>query len=370
MQIYPNYYKARLIQRINRFVMLLDFKGKIIKAYIPNTGRMEEFLNEGQIFYFTKIKMKTMDYKVVATEYQESLVFLDTVRVNDIFDYILKSRKINEFANFHTLQREISFGKSRFDFILDKNSDQQKIIEVKSCTLVHNNLAMFPDAPTLRGIKHIKHLEKITSDNYVVFLVLNKNAEKFIPNYHTDFKYGEIFLNSDNVKFRAYKISFLDPVTFDLNSLLPVDIDYSKLKNNCQNKGSYLIILENRENFNMNIGSLGNRSFKKGFYIYVGSGMGNLEKRVKRHFLKRKKTYYHIDYISPGKMKPGKVYYFRTKLRIESKLAKKLEIIGDGVVDGFGSSDTNASSHLIFFKENPVRKKEFIQLVLNFRSDF
>ena len=218
LKFYETFEKAHFIQRPNRFVMILKKKnGSIIKAYVPNTGRMEEFSFKNYPFFITPTNSPNYKYayKVVATIYQKNFVFLDTVKVNDLFFHLIKNQFIKEFQHIIRIKREVSFGSSRFDFNLIQNNTNN-IVEVKSCTLCHNRLALFPDAPTIRGQKHIITLNQLNCRNhckpYVIFLILNANAEKFIPNFHTDFNYGKIFLSAQKVNFKAFKIKLIDPV--------------------------------------------------------------------------------------------------------------------------------------------------------------
>lgn len=110
-------------------------------------------------------------------------------------------------------------------------------------------------------------------------------------------------------------------------------------------KGSYLLFLKCKKNCKISVGKLGKLKFQKGIYIYVGSGMNSLEKRVKRHFLKKKKIRWHIDYLTTNKnfevsfaiLIPGK--------RLECQLAKLLEKKALAIKH-FGSSDCNCLSHL------------------------
>jgi sugar fermentation stimulation protein A len=115
------------------------------------------------------------------------------------------------------------------------------------------------------------------------------------------------------------------------------------------------------------VGKLGEITFRPGFYVYVGSGMANLEKRVKHHQLKKKSYHYHIDFITPTYMKIKKPYLIRITERIESELAVKIEKVCDEMVQGFGCSDTKEKSHLFYFQNNPLRNHNFYKIILDFR---
>lgn len=370
MKFYDKYIEATFINRPNRFVMHVEYEGKEIRAYVPNTGRMEEFLYNGATFFLTYHPSEKFDYKVVATKYQNHLVFLDTVKVNKVFYELLKAGKIPEFSNIKTIRREVPYKNSRIDFLLTFDDDTQAFVEVKSCTLIHNKVAMFPDAPTERGKKHIDELndnEFPEIKKYVYFLITNFGAEKFYPNYHVDFEYAKSFIGAETVQFCAGKISLPDAVTIDLDSFTSVAVDIAKTEKNTINKGSYLLLLENKVDMEIEIGKLGKRQFSSGFYIYVGSGMANLEKRVKHHLLKKKNYHYHIDYLTPDHMKIKKYFLIRSTEKMESDIALRVEKVCDEVVNGFGCSDTKENSHLFYFAENPLRNHDFYKIILDFR---
>ena len=369
--IYQTYEETYFLERLNRFVMRLQRKnGATILAHVPNTGRMEEFCFEGRPFFMTPLHNTKYTYKVVATHYQGQFVFLDTLKTNELFFRLLVRNSIPQFHDAATIRREVTFGDSRFDFTFT-HKNKNIIAEIKACTLCHNSLAMFPDAPTLRGQKHLNRLERIGNEkhftNYIIFLILNANAERFIPNFHTDFDYGTLFLAVKNVRFQAFKLKFVDPVTADLSSLQEVPIDFTTTQAHCHNKGSYLLILENVEDRTIAVGRLGDIFFPKGWYVYVGSAMNALDARVQRHQQKRKKTRWHIDYIAATVMTVKKVYPIRKIERIESELARAVGHISDGSIKGFGASDSQENSHLFYFNTVPWKNRAFIELILNAR---
>ncbi len=115
--------------------------------------------------------------------------------------------------------------------------------------------------------------------------------------------------------------------------------------NPCQ-KGAYLLLVKISKDTKIEIGALSKLFFEKGTYVYVGSAMNGIEKRVKRHFGKRKKIFWHIDYLlsAPG-VKLGAALAKPSKLREECKIANKIALEGIPVL-GFGCSDCNCNSHL------------------------
>ena len=371
LNIYTDFEEGSFLERPNRFVMRLrNAKRKEILAHVPNTGRMEEFCFAGEAFYITPAKNGKYPYRVVATRYQDSYVFLDTIKVNRLFEELLRKNYLPCFQNVSDVRREVRFADSTFDFAFSK-AGQKIITEVKSCTLCHNGLAMFPDAPTLRGQRHIKTLERIASEGeyitHLVYLVLNSGAKRFMPNVHTDFEYGKTFLDARRLQFHAFRVDFLDPVTANLQSLREIPIDIESTRTQCRDKGSYLLLLENPEEKVVKVGKLGELQFNKGWYVYVGSAMQALGARIKRHQQKRKKLRWHIDYIASTVMKVKKVFPIRKPEKQESRLAEELNEICDASVPHFGASDVSEDSHLFYFRDTPMKERRFVNILLNAR---
>ena len=117
-------------------------------------------------------------------------------------------------------------------------------------------------------------------------------------------------------------------------------------------KGTYLLIINIKKPAIIKIGSLGKIKFDKGDYVYVGSAMNNLEKRIKRHLKKSKdkKKYWHIDYLLANKnARIIKIIKKESNKKQECEIARKIAKIGKGIKN-FGSSDCNCKSHLFEIK--------------------
>ena len=369
LTFYNTYQQAFFRERPNRFVMTLETgSNDIIQAHVPNPGRMEEFCTDHHPFFVTPVKRGKYAYRVVATTYQRQFVFLDTIKVNDIFAHLLTENRIPQFSGAAQIQREATIGDSRFDFRF-VHEQQNVVVEVKSCTLCHNGLAMFPDAPTLRGQKHLNTLERLAQEKqaktYIIFLILNANAERFMPDIHVAFDYAKRFLAAQYVTCQAYKLNVIDPVSVDLASVQEVPIDKATARTHGHNKGSYLLVLENPQDVRLTIGKLGRIHFPQGWYVYIGSAMNSLDTRLNRHQRARKKLFWHIDYLAATAMTVRKVYPIRRSDRIEAELAHAIGAISNGAIPHFGASDAHENSHLFYFNTLPFRQRAFIEVVFN-----
>ncbi|MCP5054650.1 MAG: DUF123 domain-containing protein, partial [bacterium] len=255
-------------------------------------------------------------------------------------------------------------------FLIQRENRLPVLLEVKSCSLCHHGVAMFPDAPTERGRRHLEDLEALAKKNflcYTLYVLSHKHTTSFMPNWHTDMDYAKQFNASKNIRFLAYCFDMADPVTLNTEFFKPVPIDFGQTIANCVDKGSYLMVFYNATPFTETIGALGERTFKKGYYVYVGSAMRGLEKRIKRHMQKKKPLRWHLDYISPSRMKTEKVYRINRTERLEEKLAEGMLQISPGYVEGFGASDSGVVSHFFYFPDRPFRRREFLDLLLDAR---
>lgn len=118
-------------------------------------------------------------------------------------------------------------------------------------------------------------------------------------------------------------------------------------------KGAYILLIHLGEERDLRIGSLGRMSFPAGYYAYTGSSMTNLEKRVERHFRKRKKTRWHIDHFLLA-AELVQATLFPSNKKKECEVNRMVFDLNDGVViaRGFGSSDCSCKTHLSYLGKN------------------
>lgn len=122
-------------------------------------------------------------------------------------------------------------------------------------------------------------------------------------------------------------------------------------------KGIYVLLIFINKDIKIKIGKLGKINFNKGHYFYVGSAQNNLEKRIKRHELKRKKKHWHIDYLLSYKnVKIKDIFYKIAGKKWECKTAFLLSKFCDPVLC-FGSSDCKCKGHLLKVNKVSIQKK-------------
>jgi sugar fermentation stimulation protein A len=367
-RIADHWEQAFFQDRPNRFTLVLSQGDKKIRAYLPNTGRLEEYLVEGSRFFITPFHSPKFRYRVVSTLYQGNHVLLDTVRMNSLVAAAMEQGLFPWLQEYEALKRETTVGNSRFDFCIERSGMPALFMEVKTCTLIHHGIAMFPDAPTLRARAHLAHLGTLQTQGFetlMLFVLPSAGARLFRPNHHTDPDFSKLLQSERSVSLRAVSLELPDPVTVDMDTIrdIPIDLNHSI----AGDRGSYMLVLHNSRPRTIEVGRLGSTTFRRGYYVYVGSGLGGLTARIDRHKRVHKKQFWHIDYLTTEGFTPVKSYAICRTDRIEQHLAARLGAISREAVPGFGSSDSAAASHLFYFQTPPFRDSRFMDIVLDFR---
>ena len=191
---FPKLICGELIERKNRFVAEVKLSEKIITAYVPNPGRMEELMVPGtEVFvYHVSDKERKTDYNLSLVSYKDQLVSINSQLPNQLFLNALEEQELAPYAAFNKIKAEHSYGDSRLDFYLPGR--KEVLIEVKSVTLVEDRIAKFPDAPTKRGRRHLSELIKAVKDGYragVNFVIQRSDVDKFKPHQRIDLEFAE-----------------------------------------------------------------------------------------------------------------------------------------------------------------------------------
>lgn len=227
--------KASFIERPNRFVVRckLTHSSEIVEAHLADPGRLKELLvPDAPIYvkYVNSPKRKTK-WSVVLVRDTESntLVSVQSTLVNQLAKKALKLQVIPELQEWQFVRAEHSLGNSRWDFLLNNNCGKQRLVEVKSCSLVQNEIAMFPDAVTTRGQKHVKELIRLQKEgdftSTIVFIIQRSDAKLFRPADHIDLAFGQALreANEQGVLVLAYK-SIVNLDGIELGEALPIDL--------------------------------------------------------------------------------------------------------------------------------------------------
>ena len=193
---YPNTVAGTFVSRPNRFIARVMINGIEETVHVKNTGRCRELLREGATVYLAKAdnpERKTK-YDLIAVEKvspdQTRLINMDSQIVNDVAEEWLKRGEL--FSPAATIRREVRYGTSRFDFYIE-DGKRRAYLEVKGVTLERDGIASFPDAPTERGVKHLRELiacKEAGLEAYVLFIVQMKGIRHLCPNDETHPAFG------------------------------------------------------------------------------------------------------------------------------------------------------------------------------------
>ncbi len=195
--IYPNIHPAIFISRPNRFIAHCLLDGEEVVCHVKNTGRCKELLIEGCRVYLTESDSPTRKtkYDLVAVQKGDMLINMDSQAPNELAYEWLRGGLLSEDA---TVRREVRFGDSRFDLYFE-DGDRKGFIEVKGCTLERDGIALFPDAPTQRGVKHIRELIKAKEagyEAYILFVIQMKGVSEFRPNRDTHPEFADALIDA------------------------------------------------------------------------------------------------------------------------------------------------------------------------------
>jgi sugar fermentation stimulation protein A len=194
---------------------LVRVEDRVLPSFLPNPGRMQELLTPGNEVVLRKVtkENRKTDYDLIGVFYNGQAVSVDSRVPNKLVLEALRNRDIRELSEFNVIKPEYGYGHTRFDFFLT-NEHESCFLEVKSCTLVKNGAALFPDAETERGRRQVRDLMKAKKEGYracVLFVVQRTDAHVFTPNDETDPKFGKVLREAamERVEVYAYSSEFV-----------------------------------------------------------------------------------------------------------------------------------------------------------------
>ena len=228
MELSPGLVEGRFLVRLNRFAALVEVAGREVMVHVANSGRMRELLVSGH-----RVLLKPVSGDHRKTRFDLALVDLgftlasaDARLPNALVAEALEEGSLPQFRDYPKLRREVTFGESRLDLMLE--GDQGRCyVEAKSVTLVVDGVGLFPDAPTGRGVKHLNSLTQAVAAGHrgaVIFVVQRGDARAFAPHDAADPELGaalrravtegvEAFAYRCRVTEREVKLSDELPIT-------------------------------------------------------------------------------------------------------------------------------------------------------------
>jgi len=219
---YSDVITGEFLSRPNRFIAYCRVDGEPVICHVKNTGRCKELLIPGTkvILQRGAAPNRKTPFDLIAVYKGQRLINMDSQAPNQAAAEFLP-----KLFPGKRIRREVTCGESRFDFQIGEG-----FLEVKGVTLEENGIVRFPDAPTERGVKHVRELTRLAqngAETAILFVIQMKNVLYLEPNWTTHREFGEALQEAEQagVKIFAYdctvtedSMTICDPVLFSMSS--------------------------------------------------------------------------------------------------------------------------------------------------------
>lgn len=348
-----NLTEATLVKRINRFVAKVILNNRELEVYVPNTGRLSELALPGAKLLLSPLNSRYR-YKILYILKDSFPIMIDSAYSNTLFHELIKDNKVPGFEQYRLIKREPVYGNHRFDFLMSDGKNNC-YIELKSCTLFHKDTASFPDAVSSRASEHIKALAG-TGNGKLVFLVLHKNMNRFIPNYHTDFVFYETLKsNMNKIDIHAYTVNYDKNLEITELKSIPVYIP------DIRPEGIFILILHRtKDSYFSGI------RIRQGYYICCISDRVNVFKTIAQ--FKRKKGPFLIfpEEIRAGLKIISDIPVVSDVITIDD-VKEKLIVSGCSDVTSMMIQTPGSACNAVYFHDNPMEQSWFWDMILDMR---
>ncbi len=229
MKFHSFFLPATFVHRENRFLARVRVDGECKETYVhvPSPGRMKELLIQGTTVILRSIESNSSrktNYDLFGVKTNSGqLVIIDSQLANQVVKEAIEKNEVLPQSKVFSEQK---YGSSRFDFLVVKPNGKKVFIEVKSVTLNIEGIALFPDAPTIRGTRHVNELVDASQNGYetmVIFLVMREDCSKLSPNKETDPNFAVALQRAKKagVKMKAYSVS-ISQDSIEISKEIPV----------------------------------------------------------------------------------------------------------------------------------------------------
>jgi sugar fermentation stimulation protein A len=231
MQFDQQLIPAILVRRYKRFLADVELvSGKPLTVHCPNTGSMLDCSEPGSPVMISRSDNPARKYPHTLEMVQAGSVWVgvNTSLTNKLVREALDKKVVKEFGRLDSIAQEVkTSAHTRLDFLLEREGTRI-YMEVKNCSLAENRAAMFPDAVTARGTKHLHELAALKEKGHkaaVLFCVQRGDADHFQPAAHIDPVYAETLVNvaSEGVMVLAYQ-AVVSPLEITITRKLPVQL--------------------------------------------------------------------------------------------------------------------------------------------------
>ena len=224
---YQNVVLGQFIARPNRFIAHVEIDGQVQTVHVKNTGRCRELLIPGTTVYlqYSADPARKTAWDLIAVEKGDRLINMDSQVPNRAF--VEWVRGGNFLPNVTLVRPETRYGDSRFDFYIEADG-KKHFVEVKGVTLEEDGIVRFPDAPTLRGVKHLEQLIRAHEQGYeswVCFVVQMSDVRWFEPNDRTHPQFGQALRGAQDAGVRVLAVDCeVEPDSMSIRGQIPVHL--------------------------------------------------------------------------------------------------------------------------------------------------
>jgi len=196
LKLHPNLEEGHFIVRLNRFAALVEVSGRQEMVHVANSGRLRELFEPGRRLLLAPApgEHRKTRYDLALVDLDHTFVSADARLPNALVAEALAAGRLEPFADYSEVRREVTYGESRLDLALEGPAGRC-YLETKSVTLVEDGgVAMFPDAPTTRGVKHLHTLIQARAEGHragAIFVVQRSDATWLIPHDESDPEFGK-----------------------------------------------------------------------------------------------------------------------------------------------------------------------------------
>ena len=230
MDVEGSLVEGRFVARDNRFRVTVEVGGQQVWAHLPNSGRLGELLVPGRRVSLVEKAAagRKTAYDLSMVEHDGRWISMDARLPNELVEESLLAGRLEPLAGYPVLRREVTHGRSRFDFALEAPGRLPCLVEVKSITLVVDGLGCFPDAVTQRGRRHVNELAEAANSGYraaVIFVVQRDDAMGVRPHDESDPDFGLALRAAADrgVEVYAYGCQ-VEPGRVEMTGRLPVHL--------------------------------------------------------------------------------------------------------------------------------------------------
>lgn len=230
---YERIQEGRFLERPNRFIAYIEIDGKTETVHVKNTGRCRELLQPGATVYVQRAvsEERKTKWDLIGVKKGRRMINMDSQIPNKVVEEWIRAG--NLFEDVTLIRPETVYGKSRFDLYIEAG-ERKIFMEIKGVTLEEQGIVRFPDAPTERGVKHVKELMDAAEhgyETYVFFVIQMKQVKYFSPNFKTHPEFGKMLRSAAQagVKVLAYDCK-VGKDSIEIGTQVPVILGEERLE--------------------------------------------------------------------------------------------------------------------------------------------